>query len=109
MALYFGQKTVHKVESDIRRSTAFSVFEPNNSFTWLKIKTMLIAYLDELWSAGALNGATAEDAYFIRVGLGETMDDGDILEGRLNISVGIAAVRPAEFVVMTITHILRDA
>ena len=98
-----------KVESDVRRSTAFSVFEPNNSFTWLKIKTMLIAYLDELWSAGALNGATAEDAYFIRVGLGETMDDGDILEGRLNISVGIAAVRPAEFVVMTITHILRDA
>ena len=98
-----------KVESDVRRSTAFSVFEPNNAFTWLKIKTMLIAYLDELWSAGALNGSTAEEAYFVRVGLGETMDDRDILEGRLNISVGIAAVRPAEFVAMTITHVLREA
>lgn len=96
-----------KVENDIRRSTAFSVFEPNNSITWLKLKTMLIAYLDDLWSVGALNGATAEDAYFIKVGLGETMDEEDILEGRLNISVGIAALRPAEFVVMTVTHILQ--
>ena len=93
-----------KVESDIRRATAFAVFEPNNSFTWLKIRTMLIGYLDELWSAGALNGATAEEAYFIRLGLGETMNDEDIRAGRLHISVGIAAVRPAEFVVMTITH-----
>lgn len=98
-----------KVESDVRRSTAFSVFEPNNAFTWLKIKTMLIAYLDELWSVGALNGSTAEEAYFVRAGLGETMDDRDILEGRLHISVGIAAVRPAEFVAMTITHLLREA
>ena len=98
-----------KVESDVRRSTAFSVFEPNNAFTWLKVKTMLIAYLDELWSVGALNGSTAEEAYFVRAGLGETMDDRDILEGRLHISVGIAAVRPAEFVAMTITHLLREA
>ena len=98
-----------KVESDVRRSTAFSVFEPNNALTWLKIKTMLIAYLDELWSVGALNGSSAEEAYFVRAGLGETMDDRDILEGRLNISVGIAAVRPAEFVAMTITHLLREA
>ena len=97
-----------KVESDIKRATAFSVFEPNNSFTWLKIRTMLIGYLDELWSAGALNGAIAEEAYFIRLGLGETMDDEDIRAGRLHISVGIAAARPAEFVVMTITHILQD-
>ena len=96
-----------KVESDIRRATAFSVFEPNNSFTWLKIRTMLIGYLDELWSAGALNGAIAEEAYFIRLGLGETMDDEDIRAGRLHISVGIAAARPAEFVVMTITHTLQ--
>ena len=96
-----------KVESDIRRATAFAVFEPNNSFTWLKIRTMLIGYLDELWSAGALNGTTAEEAYFIRLGLGETMDDEDVKEGRLHISVGIAAVTPAEFVVLTITHNLQ--
>ncbi len=98
-----------KVESDIRRATAFAVFEPNNSFTWLKIRTMLIGYLDELWSAGALNGTTAEEAYFIRLGLGETMNDEDIRAGRLHISVGIAAVRPAEFVVMTITHNLQGS
>ena len=98
-----------KVESEIKKATAFSVFEPNNSFTWLKIKSMLISYLEELWSAGALNGATAEEAYFVRLGLGETMDDKDIQEGRLHISVGIAAVRPAEFVVMTITHILQGS
>ena len=57
-----------KVESDIRRATAFAVFEPNNAFTWLKIKTMLIGYLDELWSAGALNGTTAEEGLFHQVG-----------------------------------------
>ena len=98
-----------KVESEVRKSTAFAVFEPNNSFTWLKIKTMLIAYLEELWSAGALNGATADEAYFVRAGLGETMDEKDIEEGRLHVSVGIAAARPAEFVVITITHILQNS
>ena len=98
-----------KLESEIRKSTTFCVFEPNNSFTWLKLKTMLIAYLDELWSAGALNGAAAEEAYFVRIGLGETMDEKDILEGRLHISVGVAPVRPAEFIAMTITHILQES
>ena len=96
-----------KIESEMRRATAFSVFEPNTSYTWLKIKTMLIGYLEDLFSAGALSGSSSEEAYFVSVGLGETMDEQDILEGRLNISVGIAAVRPAEFIVVTVSHILQ--
>lgn len=96
-------------ESDIKAATFFSVFAPNTSSTWAKIKSMVDSYLTGIWQKGGLAGATPDEAFFVRVGLGETMDSTDILEGRLNVTVGLAAVRPAEFVVFTFTHKLQES
>ena len=98
-----------QMESDIKRSTSYAVFEPNTATTWSRLRTQVQSYLTQLWQDGGLAGATEDEAFFIRVGLGETMDEQDILEGRLNITVGAAAVRPAEFVVFTFTHKLQES
>ena len=97
------------MESDIKRATSYAVFEPNNAITWTKLRTQVESYLTKLWQDGGLAGATAAEAFFVRVGLGETMDEQDILEGRLNITIGAAAVRPAEFVIFTFTHKLQES
>ena len=98
-----------QMESDIKRATSYVVFEPNNAITWTKLRTQVESYLTRLWQDGGLAGASAAEAFFVRVGLGETMDEQDILEGRLNVTVGAAAVRPAEFVVFTFTHKLQES
>jgi uncharacterized protein len=97
------------IEESAHKSTAFAVFEPNDSSTWLKVKGMLESYLYGLWEQGALQGATAEQAFYVNVGLGKTMTPQDILEGRMIVEIGIAAVRPAEFIVLRFSHKLPEA
>lgn len=92
------------VEESVAKATAFAVFEPNTPSTWLKLKTMISSYLRSLWQQGALFGATEDQAFFVNVGLGQTMTEDDINNGIMNIEIGIAAVRPAEFIVLTFTH-----
>ena len=77
-----------------------AVFEPNDANTWSIIKTRIYEYLDRLWKAGALQGTRPQDAFFIRVGLGETMTQDDIDQGRLIAEIGIAAIKPAEFIIL---------
>ncbi|MFN9905219.1 MAG: phage tail sheath family protein, partial [bacterium] len=72
--------------------------------TWLKVKGMIDSYLYALWERGALRGAKAEDAYFVNVGLNKTMTMDDVLNGRLIVEIGLAAVRPAEFIVLRFSH-----
>ncbi len=67
------------------------------------------AFLYRLWEKGALAGHTADTAYFVNAGLGVTMTHQDMLDGRLNIEIGVAAVRPAEFIVLKFSHLLQDA
>ncbi|MFN9989404.1 MAG: phage tail sheath family protein, partial [Cyanobacteriota bacterium] len=57
-----------------------------------------------LWERGALRGAKAEEAYFVNVGLGKTMSLDDILNGVLSVEIGLAAVRPAEFIILRFSH-----
>lgn len=97
------------IEESIKKSTAFAVFEPNTAMTWLKIRSMVEGFLDSLWRQGALAGGKAEDAYFVQVGLGTTMTSQDILDGKLIVKVGIAAVRPAEFIVLEFSHKLQES
>ncbi len=94
------------VEESIKKSTEFVVFEPNDANTWVKVKTSITNFLTGLWRDGALAGAKPEDAFFVNVGLGVTMTSLDILEGRLNIEIGMAAVRPAEFIILKFSHLL---
>ena len=96
-------------EESIKKATEFVVFEPNDAKTWIRTKAMIENFLLQLWSAGALAGATSEDAFFVKVGLGETMTPLDILEGRLNIEIGLAVVRPAEFIILKFSHKLQES
>jgi uncharacterized protein len=92
------------IEVSVKKASSFVVFEPNVAMTWLKVRTMIESFLDNLWRQGALAGGTEKEAYFVEVGLGTTMTSQDILEGRMIIKVGIAAVRPAEFIILEFSH-----
>jgi uncharacterized protein len=97
------------IEENARKASAFAVFEPNDATTWLKVRGMLESYLYSLWERGALAGPTPESAYYVHVGLGTTMTQQDVLEGRMIVEIGIAAVRPAEFIVLRFMHKLQEA
>jgi phage tail sheath protein FI len=97
------------IEESIRRATAFVVFEPNDANTWIKVKAMIENFLGDLWRQGALAGAKPAQAFFVICGLGSTMTPQDILDGRLIINVGVAAIRPAEFIIIRFSHKLQEA
>ncbi len=97
------------MEESIKKATEFVIFEPNSKPTWVKTKAMIENFLTQLWRDGALAGAKPEHAFFVKVGLGETMTAVDILEGRMNIEIGVAAVRPAEFIILKFSHKLQES
>ncbi|WP_294290425.1 phage tail sheath C-terminal domain-containing protein [uncultured Chryseobacterium sp.] len=97
------------VEESVKKSTERFVFEPNTANTWVRVQTMIENFLNQQWREGALAGSKPEDAYYVSVGLNKTMSAQDILEGRMIIEVGMAAVRPAEFIVLRFSHKLQEA
>lgn len=97
------------VEESVKKSTYWAVFEPNDANTWVKVRGMIEAYLLQKWREGALAGATPADAFFVRCGLGTTMDSQDVLEGRMNVEIGMAVVRPAEFIILKFSHKLQTS
>lgn len=97
------------VEESVKKSTYWAVFESNDSNTWVKVRGMIENYLTQKWREGALAGATAKEAFFVRCGLGVTMNAQDILEGRMNVEIGMAVVRPAEFIVLKFSHKLQTS
>ncbi len=97
------------VEESTKKATEFVVFEPNDANTWLRVKTMIENFLTTLWRDGALAGGKPEDAFFVNVGLGITMTPQDILNGIMNVEIGLAAVRPAEFIVLKFSHKLQQS
>lgn len=92
------------VEESVKKASSRFVFEPNDANTWVKVKAMIENFLTLQWRAGALMGAKAEDAFFVKVGLGETMTQDDVLNGRMIVEIGMAAVRPAEFIILRFSH-----
>ncbi len=97
------------VEESIKKATEFVVFEPNDANTWLRVKTMIENFLLNIWKDGALAGAVPKDAFFVKVGINQTMTAQDILEGKLIIEIGMAAVRPAEFIILKFSHKLQES
>ncbi|HSK13713.1 MAG TPA: phage tail sheath C-terminal domain-containing protein, partial [Phnomibacter sp.] len=97
------------VEESVKKSTSWVVFEPNDANTWVKVKSMIENFLVLQWRAGALAGAKPEDAFFVKVGLNQTMSAVDILEGRLIVQIGMAVVRPAEFIILEFSHKLQTS
>lgn len=97
------------IEESVKKATDFVVFEPNDKNTWVRVKAMIENFLTGLWREGALAGASPDEAFFVKVGLGETMTSVDILEGRMNVEIGLAAVRPAEFIILKFSHKLQES
>ena len=96
------------IEESIQKSTSWAVFSPNDGNTWVKVKCQIENFLNNLWRIGALAGSKPESAYFVKVGLGVTMEYIDIQEGKLIIEVGLAAVRPAEFIILRFSHKVQE-
>lgn len=92
------------VEESVKKATEQFVFEPNDANTWVKIQAMIENFLTTLWRQGALQGIKPEHAFYVAVGLGKTMTALDILEGRMNVEIGMAVVRPAEFIILKFSH-----
>lgn len=103
------RRLFNMVKASLQKATGFAVFQPNTPITWLKVRAMMESYLEDLWQAGGLVGDTKEQAFFVRIGLGQTMNEDDILNGRMKIDVGLRASRPAEFIVINFTHHVQES
>ncbi|MEA0988992.1 phage tail sheath C-terminal domain-containing protein [Pseudomonas aeruginosa] len=98
------RRLFNAVERDARAALRTVVFEPNNAATWESVRGALDHYLNALWRRGALQGENPTQAYFVQVGLGSTMTAEEVAEGKLIVKMGLAAVRPAEFIVLELTQ-----
>ena len=94
------------METDISKSLETFVFKPNVHNTWVEVKTMIESYLFGLFNDGAFAGTTPAGSYHVLIGVGETMTDEDVLNGYMRVSIQVAPVRPAEFIVLTFSQII---
>lgn len=97
------------VEESVKKATEQFVFEPNDANTWVRVQAMIENFLTVLWRQGALQGIKPEHAFYVAVGIGKTMTPLDILEGRMIIEIGMAAVRPAEFIILKFSHKMAES
>ena len=95
------RRTMTFLEQSIKFAAESYVFSPNNATTWSSLRATVYNFLNNQWSSGILVGATPQDAFEIEIGLGSTMTSTDILDGILKMTVKVAIVRPAEFIVIT--------
>lgn len=91
------------LEESIKANTNWVVFEPNDELLWVRVKRTIDVFLNTVWRSGALAGGSPAEAFFVNVGR-ETMSQDDINNGRLICVIGVAPVKPAEFVIFRITQ-----
>jgi hypothetical protein len=92
------------IETSVKKALKHFENAPNDFNTWHKVKAMTTNYLNGLWRSGALNGTKPEEAYYVKVGMGETMTEQDLNSGKMIVEIGIAPTRPAEFSLIRITQ-----
>ncbi|MDE7299012.1 MAG: phage tail sheath subtilisin-like domain-containing protein [Lachnospiraceae bacterium] len=96
------------IEESIRVNTNWAVFEPNDETLWVRVQLPSDVLLTGLWRNGSLAGASTDEAFFVNVGR-DTMTQDDIDNGRLICVIGVAPVKPAEFVIFRISQKTGDA
>ena len=96
------RRFVNMIEQSIRNDTQSMVFEPNDVNTWAMYTTRIEAFMADLWRAGALAGPKMDEAFFVNIGLHKTMTQADLDNGLMIIEIGMAVVRPAEFILLQI-------
>ena len=95
------RRTALFIEESVFRGTQWVVFEPNDEPLWAQIRLNIGAFLQGLFRQGAFQGDTPQKAYFVKCDA-ETTTPNDQNLGRVNILVGFAPLRPAEFVILQI-------
>lgn len=96
------------LEASIDRSTQWAVFEPNGERLWANIRQTIADFLYNEWRSGALLGSSIEEAFFVRCDR-STMTQNDLDNGRLVCLIGVAIIKPAEFVIFRIGQKTADA
>ncbi|HEX3407864.1 MAG TPA: phage tail sheath subtilisin-like domain-containing protein [Caulobacteraceae bacterium] len=96
------------LEASIDQGTQWAVFEPNGERLWANVVTTISDFLYAEWVSGALLGTTPQQAFFVRCDR-STMSQADLDNGRLICLVGVAAIKPAEFVIFRIGQKTADA
>ena len=91
------------LEESIKANTNWVVFEPNDANLWSRVKRTIEIFLEGVWRTGALVGGSPGDAFFVDIGP-NTMTKDDIDNGRMICVIGVAPVKPAEFVIFRITQ-----
>lgn len=91
------------LENSVRRGTQWAVFEPNVDRTWAMVRQSVELFLLQSWREGSLVGTKADEAFFVRCDR-TTMTQADIDNGRLIVLVGVAPLKPAEFVIFRFMH-----
>ena len=98
------RRTALFIEESLYRGTKWVVFEPNDEPLWASIRLNVSSFMDSLFKKGAFQGTTASQAYFVKCD-SETTTQDDIDLGVVNILVGFAPLKPAEFVVIQIEQL----
>lgn len=96
------------IEESIKANTNWAVFEPNDEQLWVRVKRTIDVFLTGLWRNGSLAGSSPSEAFFVDIGR-STMSQDDIDNGRLVCVIGVAPVKPAEFVIFRITQKTSEA
>ncbi|MNE42250.1 Phage tail sheath protein [compost metagenome] len=89
------------LEQSCKLAAQAYVFQPNDKNTWEAVISMISSFLSSIWKQGGLQGASASEAFSVACGLGSTMTADDLLNGFMNVTVKVAIVHPAEFIVLT--------
>jgi phage tail sheath protein FI len=91
------------VEKSIERGTQWTVFEPNDPMLWSQVRRDVTAFLTLVWRDGALFGGSPSDAFYVKCDA--ELNPQEVRDaGRLIIEIGLAPVKPAEFVIFRITQ-----
>lgn len=98
------RRTALFIEESLFRGTQWVVFEPNDEPLWAQIRLNVGAFMHDLFRQGAFQGSTPKDAYFVKCD-SETTTQNHINAGRVNIQVGFAPLKPAEFVIISLQQI----
>ena len=92
------------IEESLYRGTQWVIFEPNDNPLWAQIRLNVGAFMHDLFRHGAFQGSTPRDAYFVKCD-SETTTQSDINRGIVNLLVGFAPLKPAEFLIIKISQL----
>jgi len=97
------RRYLNMVQESVKKATNPFRFEPNDRNTWLKVSNFIESFLMSQWRVGALKGSTPKEAFFVKIRLGNSMTQNDITNGLKVVKIGLAVLRPTEFIVLKLS------